>query len=146
MVSLCARLGVVLLAVGQLLLLAVPAAAQSYEQALTGFAADSYSDTDTAISGVAGSGHPLAAKVIGALQDGRLLFNPDDKKIYVRESSGGLLEAATGQAVAGTEPANLKNVRLNNRLRRAVDAALGGLTLRAPDPQRRFEAAQAVFK
>ena len=65
-----------------------PASAQSYEQALAGFAADSFSDTDAAIAGVAGSGHPLAAKVIGALQDGRLLFNPDDKKIYVREASG----------------------------------------------------------
>ena len=75
--------------------------AQSYEQALAGFAADSFSDTDAAITGVASSGHPLAAKVIGALQDGRLLFNPDDKKIYVREPSGALLDAATGQPVAG---------------------------------------------
>jgi urea transport system permease protein len=146
MVSHFARLAMLLLALGQLLLLAVPAAAQSYEQALTGFAADSFNETDTAITGVASSGSPLAAKVIGALQDGRLLFSPDDKKIYVRETAGGLLEAATGQAIAGAEPANLKNVRLNNRLRRSIDAALGGLTLRAPDPQRRFEAAQAVFK
>ena len=37
-------------------------------------------------------------------------------------------------------------MRLNNRLRRAVEAALGGLTLLSPDPAKRFEAAQAVFK
>src|SRR5262249_28056929 len=35
---------------------------------------------------------------------------------------------------------------LNNRLRRSIDAALGGLTLLAPDPGKRFDAAQAVFK
>jgi urea transport system permease protein len=37
-------------------------------------------------------------------------------------------------------------VRLNNRLRRIVEAALGGLTLMAPDPGKRLEAAQAVLK
>ena len=43
-------------------------------------------------------------------------------------------------------PAGLKQVRINNRLRRSIEAALGGLTLLAPDPAKRFEAAQAVFK
>src|SRR5262245_37904341 len=92
--SLSARVLVVVLALGQLMLAALPAAAQSYEQTLSGFAADSYGDTDSAITGVATSGSPLAAKVIEALQDGRLLFNPDDKKIYVREMSGRTVDAA----------------------------------------------------
>ena len=43
-------------------------------------------------------------------------------------------------------PANLKPVRVNNRLRRSIEAALGGLTLLSPDPGKRYEAAQAVFK
>ena len=146
MLSFGGRVAAVLLALGQLVLTVLPAAAQSYEEALARFAADSFGETDAAIGGVAASGHPLAAKVIGALQDGRLLFSADDKRVYVRETSGGLTEATTGQAVSGAEPANLKPVRLNNRLRRSIDAALGGLTLRAPDPQRRFDAAQAVFK
>src|SRR5262249_23991072 len=37
-------------------------------------------------------------------------------------------------------------VRLNNRLRRIIEAVLGSLTLLAPDPARRLEAAQAVFR
>jgi urea transport system permease protein len=37
-------------------------------------------------------------------------------------------------------------VRLNNRVRRALDAALGSLTLLAPDPARRLAAAESVFK
>jgi urea transport system permease protein len=146
MAKLAARLAILLLALGQLMVLALPAAAQSYDQALTRFAGDSFTDTEAAITGVTASGHPLAVKVIEALQDGRLLFNPDDKAVYVREASGSLIDAATGQAVADAGPAGLKTVRINNRLRRAIDAALGGLTLRAADPQQRFEAAQAVFK
>jgi urea transport system permease protein len=120
--------------------------AQSYEQALEKFAADSYNDTDAAIAGVAASGNPLAARVITALQDGRLLFNSDDKKIYIRDAKGAIVDAATGQPITGTAPANLKPVRVNNRIRRGIEAALGALTLLSPDPAKRFEAANAVFK
>ena len=134
------------LAVAFGLLLAMAAAnAQSFDAALSGFTADSFSDTEAAIGAVARSGNPRAAKVIGALQDGRLLFDPDAKKVYVKETDDRITEAATGQAVSPA-PANLRPVRLNNRLRRAVEAALGGLSLFAEDPGKRFEAAQAVFK
>ena len=72
--------------------------------------------------------------VIEALQDGRLLFNPDDKKVYIREPAGPLLDAATGKPIAGAAPAGLKPVRINNRLRRSIEAALGGLTLLVARP------------
>jgi urea transport system permease protein len=124
----------------------VPAHGQTFESALAGFAADSYNDTDAAITAVAASGNALAAPVIEALQDGRLLFNPADKKLYLKDKAGALLDATTGKPAAGVAAADLKLVRVNNRLRRTIDAALGGLTLLAPDPARRYEAAQAVFK
>jgi urea transport system permease protein len=146
MATLCARWAPLAVAVLLLLSSSLPADAQSYEQALAGFATDSYTDTDAAIPAIAASGNALAAKVIGALQDGRLLFNPEDKKVYVREAAGALLDAATGQPATGVAVASLKMVRLNNRLRRSVEAALGSLTLLAPDANRRYEAAQAVFK
>ena len=129
-----------------LLLAAVAANAQTFDEALSGFTADSFSDTETAINAVARSGSPRAAQVIAALQDGRLLFDPDAKKVYVKETDDRITDAATGQAVAGAAPANLQPVRLNNRLRRAVEAALGALSLFAEDPGKRFESAQAVFK
>src|SRR5262249_31249017 len=108
--------------------------------------ADSYADTDAAINGVATSGNAMAAPIIEALQDGRLLFNPDDKKIYLKDKADRLVDARTGAPLAGEAPQGLKTVRVNNRIRRAIDAALGALTLLAPDPARRIEAAQAVFK
>ena len=78
-----------------------------------------------------------------ALQDGRLAFSGD--KVFIRDKSGTVLDAATGKPAA-SPPGDLKTVRLNNRLRRSVEAALGGLTLLAADPAKRYEAAQAVFK
>jgi urea transport system permease protein len=138
---------VVLVAACALLLAAMlPAQAQTFEAALARFAADSFSETEAAISGVATGGHEMAAPVIQALQDGRLQVDPASRKVFIKEASGRLLDAATGQPVAGEAPANLKTVRLNNRLRRAVEAALGGLTLLSPNPGKRWEAAQAVLR
>jgi urea transport system permease protein len=142
------RAGLAALASAIALVLIGPTAArtQGYEAELAGFAADSFAETEKAINGVAASGHPLAADVIDALQDGRLLFGSEPNKIYIRDKSGTVLDAATGARAAGGAPAALKPVRLNNRLRRAVEAALGGLTLLSSDPSKRLEAAQAVFR
>jgi urea transport system permease protein len=130
-----------------LLFVVVPAAkADSFDEALARFALDSYADTEAGINAVAVSGSPLAADVIGALQDGRLLFSAANKKIYIKEKSGNLLDANTGKAAAGNLPKDLAPVRVNNRLRRSIEASLGSLTLLAADPAKRFQAAQAVFR
>ena len=136
-------LAALLMAIG--LMAAMPALhAQSFDEALQRFSADSFSDTDAAIGGVAASGNPLAADIIGALQEGRLFFDPEAKRVYIRAADGRTRDAATGNAV--NEPSGLKPVRLNNRLRGIVQAALGSLTLLSSDPKKRLDAAQAVFK
>ncbi|WP_230531519.1 urea ABC transporter permease subunit UrtB [Microvirga roseola] len=119
------------------------AVAGPYEDALPKFSAGSYSETDEAIGAVASSGHPMAQAVIEALQDGRLLAG--NGQVFIRDPSGGLVNAATGQAF-GAAPADLKPVRVNNRVRRAIEAALGGLTLLSPNAGTRMEAARAVFR
>src|SRR5262249_58760595 len=81
-----------------------------------------------------------------ALQEGRLLFSADSKRVFIREASERLIDAVTGKPAVGSAPSDLAPVRLNNRLRRIVEAALGGLTLMALDPGKRLEAAQAVLK
>src|SRR5882757_178389 len=60
--------------------------------------------------------------------------------------SSDLIDAATGKPAEGAPPDDIDTVRVNNRLRSVIDAANGALTLMAPDPNRRYEAAQAVFK
>ncbi len=74
------------------------------------------------------------------------MFSAERKAVYIKDDSGKLTDAATGEPIAGEAPADLDNVRINNRLRGAIDAALGGLTLLASDPSARYDAAQAVFK
>jgi urea transport system permease protein len=137
----CAAVFVCLLAAA----LIAPAAAGPFEDAIAQFANDSFSDTDAAIGAVAASGNPRALTIIQALQDGRLVADPATRKVYIKGTDGKVTDAATGETVASSF-ANLGNVRLNNRLRRSVDAAIGGLTLLSSDPARRIQAAQAVFK
>nr|WP_249803471.1 urea ABC transporter permease subunit UrtB [Bradyrhizobium zhengyangense] len=128
-----------------LIAFALPAFAGPFEDAVAKFANDDFSDTDEAIGVVAGSGNKLAFPIISALQDGRLMADPDTKKVYVTGTDGKSIDAATGEAVASV-PDSASAVRLNNRLRRSVDAALGSLTLQSPDLIARLQAAQSVFK
>ena len=144
--AVCERFAALVCALVVLVAFAPPARSQAFEQALSGFTADSYNDTEKAIIAVAASGHKLAAALIGALQDRRLLFSAETKKVFIKGRDGAVVDAATGAPLSGPEPADLTPVRVNNRIRRAIEAALGSLTLLAPEPAKRLEAAQAVFK
>jgi urea transport system permease protein len=128
-----------------LIAFALPAFAGPFEDAVAKFTNDDYSDTEEAIGVVASSGNKLAFPIISALQDGRLMADPDSKKVYVTGTDGKSIDAATGEPVASV-PDSASAVRLNNRLRRSVDAALGGLTLQSPELATRLQAAQSVFK
>jgi len=113
--------------------------------ALQGFLADSYSETASSVESIAQSGSPRAYPIVEALQDGRLMVSADSKLVAIKGKDDTLADALTGAKIAAA-PADLKAVRLNNRLRRVVDAAIGALTLMSPDKARRLEAANAVFK
>ncbi|MCB8822851.1 urea ABC transporter permease subunit UrtB [Microvirga rosea] len=119
------------------------AMAGPYEDALPRFAADSYADTEAAIAAVTSSGHSLSLRVIEALRDGQLLVGAG--QVVIRDISGPLVDAAKGQP-SGANAGSLKPVRVNNRVRRAIEAALGNLTLLSTDPGTRLEAARAVFR
>ena len=124
---------------------AVPAFAGAFEDAVGKFATDDFSDTEEAIGVVATSGNSLAFPIISALQDGRLMADADSKKVFITQPDGKNVDATSGAPVASL-PDSASAVRLNNRLRRVVEAALAGLSLSSPDPSKRQEAAQSVFK
>jgi urea transport system permease protein len=125
--------------------LALPAFAGPFEDAVGKFANDDFSDSEDAVATIAASGNPLAYPIISALHDERLNADPDTKKVYIKQEDGKIIDAATGAPVDSL-PDGADVVRLNNKLRRSVEAALGGLTLLSPDPATRIAAAQSVFK
>jgi urea transport system permease protein len=125
---------------------AAPLRAAGLEEALAHFTSDDYGEIEEGIAAVAASGDARAAALIEALQDGRLLYSAERKKVFYKDASGKLFDAVTNAAIADSGPADIDAVGVNNRIRRAIDAALGGLTLMSPDPAKRLESAQAVFK
>ncbi|MFZ3309344.1 MAG: urea ABC transporter permease subunit UrtB [Xanthobacteraceae bacterium] len=116
------------------------------DAAIAHFAADDFDETLAGVKAVAVSGSPRAETILRALQNGQLMFSAEKKQVYIQDSAGKLTDAATGAAIAGESPADLNNVNVNNRIRGALDAAMGTLSLQSADPNKRFAAAQAVFK
>jgi urea transport system permease protein len=145
MFGFCGRLLALVFALGVFAALASVAHAGPYEDAVSRFVTDDFDDTTAAINGVATSGHPLAAAVFEALQDERLVFSAQAKTVFFRDKSDQLIDAFTGQPVTAGAPSDLAPVQINNRLRRVIEAALGALTLMVGAPDKRLEAAQAVF-
>ncbi len=127
-----------------LLMWAMPARAD-LASALARLAEDSYSETATALDEIVASGAPNAALIIEAMADRRLFFVSASKAVFYKDAAGKAVDAGTAKPLAA-EPAGGQVVRINNRLRGAIDAALGSMTLMSPDPVKRIQAADSVFK
>ena len=100
------RDGLALVLLALAMAFAAPAAkAANLEEALAHFAEDDFSETDAGISAVAESGDPRAAAIIEALQDGRLLFSAEQKKVFYKDADGKLIDAVTGTPSQAPRPA-----------------------------------------
>jgi urea transport system permease protein len=141
LLHLCLLLTALLIAV-----LAAPiAGAQGLNPALDRFLSDNFADTEAGITAVARSGEPRGATILEALADRRLFFSATARSVFYRDAAGAAFDGLTGQSLA-TPPADAAMVRLNNRLRGVVQAAVGSMTLLSPEPERRRQAAIAVFR
>jgi urea transport system permease protein len=125
------------------------ARADAFTDALAGFAKDSYSETIAAIEKLSTLGDPRAAPVLRALGDGHLYVRKSDQAVvYAREEGGKTIgtEAATGKVLGEIRTDDFDQVRVNNRVRGAVQGALGTFNLVHPDSRTRIAAADALFK
>jgi len=123
---------------------APPARADDAAIVLKRLATDNYGEIESGVTALAASGLPVSEAVLNALADSRLSYRPSDKAIFFKDASGKWIDAATN-VVVNEQPSGLKPVKMNNRVRRALDAALGSMTLLSTDPQKRMAAADAVF-
>lgn len=95
----------------------------------------------TAIEALAAAGDVAALPVLRALQDGALQATPAGRLLIVTET--GVTDAVTNQPLASA-PADAARITINNRVRRALDAALAAFKLFSPDSAQRLEAAQQL--
>ena len=111
---------------------------------LAALASGNYDRIRQGVDQLVTSGDPRAADVLGALQAGNLYVGPG-QALFIKTETG-FVAADTGAPAPDVAATALKPVRLNNPVRNAIAAALGGLRLFSPDPALRLEAAEAVFQ
>ncbi|MCY3701747.1 MAG: urea ABC transporter permease subunit UrtB [Rhodospirillales bacterium] len=122
--------------------------AATLEEAVQGLSAKSYKDRAVGVEVLAATGHPRAIPILEAMAKGQLFVRKADGVIVIGHKTGkvyALTNALDDSAVGDARKKELKKVKVNNRLRGVIKAALGGLTLLSDDPDRREEAAAAVF-
>jgi len=125
------------------------AADPGIEADIAALAAGGFSDKAAVVERLAASGDPRVVPALEALLEGDLYTRKSDGKVVIGERAGKVLVLSDPLTLTEVEQApkrSVKKIRINNMLRGAVRAALGGLTLLGPDPAGRIEAADAVFK
>lgn len=124
-----------------------PARAQQHDDPVAALAAaGGFEDLARAIERLAVSGHPQALPLVEALRAGTLGQRASDRALFWRDADGRFRSAATGEVEDGVAARDLRPLRVNNRVRRALDAALGALQLTSADPRVRLAAAERVFR
>ena len=140
-----------------LVLLALPAHAQgsdpraildAYGEAFIA-GADGFDDTEALIDALGATGDPAAARPLRTIQGGDLYVREADGAVFAARRGGAgylLSDPFTSEAAGEAERGAMDKVRVKNSLRRRVDAALSGLTLRSERRAARLNAAATIFR
>jgi urea ABC transporter, permease protein UrtB len=93
---------------------------------------------------LAGTGDPAVVPALTALGDGDLYLDKTSGAVLIKHGTS-YLDPLTVEAVEPGADANLAKIRVNNSLRRDIDAALAGMTLMSDNPATRLTAANGFL-
>jgi urea transport system permease protein len=122
----------------------LPARADEFSTLLFDLASSSFADKERAVIALGRLGDERAVAVLTALKDGRLIKAPDGRVLL--SDAARLTDPITGADVSGVAADTAERIRVNNRLRGAIEGALGELTLFSSDPTARLAAAQDALR
>ncbi|MEZ5835136.1 MAG: urea ABC transporter permease subunit UrtB [Geminicoccaceae bacterium] len=131
-------------------LVALPAMAQEPDITVKvrALAEGSYSDKVGAVKALAATGHRGVAEILRRMRSGELYLQPaHDRIVFASGKSDGYAveDVITGADLGNVGSGELEKIKVNNRLRRAIDEAMSALTLQSPDPVVRMAAARNLF-
>jgi urea transport system permease protein len=144
-----AGLGSLLMALGLWLIVIQPAGAQSFEDAVGTLNAESYDAKARAVDQLASLRDGRAIPILAAMADGRLFVRESDGVLVIGHKEGRhyrLTGALDGQDHGVASSRELDKIKVNNRVRGAIKAALGRLQLQDADPQRRLAAVDDMLR
>ncbi|MBZ9654131.1 urea ABC transporter permease subunit UrtB [Phyllobacterium lublinensis] len=115
-------------------------------QALAG---ENFDNTTKAISDLVKTGDPRVSSLLNALGGGDLYVSKADKTVFLGKRQGSdyaATDPVTGATLAPVPRSAAEKIKVNNRLRREISAAIGGLTLMSENAGERRSAAEAILK
>src|SRR5258708_7972414 len=127
---------------------ALPVHADNLAEVVAGLGGDGFAAKEKAIVALGKLGDPRAVPILQALSEDRLRRAPDGRVVLVAPAGSTTkpVDAASGRELSDVAPESLERIIVNNRLRGAIEASLGELTLFSPDRTARLAAAQNVLK
>jgi urea transport system permease protein len=137
-----------ILALALLLVAGPPAAAQDRDALVAALAEGGFGEKEAAVQAMAATADDDLVPVLRAMADGRLATRKSDGLVVITEEAGRnlrLLDPLTLEELEVAGSRAVDRIRVNNRLRRALGAAIGSMTLLSPDTAVRAKAADAVF-
>ena len=123
---------------------ALPAHADEFATLVSALAADSFAEKERAVVALGKLGNERAVAMLRALSDGRLLRTPNARVLISDPKK--LTDPLTGANLPAVAAEVLDRIRVNSRLRGAIEVALGELTLFSSDPATRLSAAQDAVR
>ena len=137
--------------------LAPPAHAQgdgAYAEAVAALADGGFREKAAAIEVLVALGDPRASEVLAAMADRRLFLRTDmeagEPALVIGLTNASdfvtILDVITLEGVGRVHENTLEAVRINNRLRRTLQEAIGRLQLTHPDPGTRIAAVEALAR
>ena len=133
-----------------LIVFALPAQAATLEELIGELPNGKFDERAKVIEQIAETGDPRAVQVLENLSAGTLmqLKKGDKSVVRVEKADKGFntFHPLTGEALGEIKKRGAKKIRVNNKLRRAIAAAIGTMTLLSPDRTRRLDAAASIFK
>ncbi len=131
-------------------LFVLPVQAATLEELIAELPNGKFDDRAKVIEQIARTGDPRAVGVLEALSAGDLRQRKKGDKAVVRVEKAGkgfyTYNPLTEEPLGEIKRRGAKKIKVNNKLRRAIAAAIGTLTLMSPDRERRLEAAASIFK
>ncbi len=108
----------------------------------------SYSDRAKVIDALAATGNSDLAPLLRALRAGDLFVTGAGKVVIARKSGAdyAISDPVTGEDLGKVGRREADKIKVNNSLRRAIDTAMGQLTLMSPRASTRITAAENIMK
>ncbi len=122
--------------------------AESFSDGAAALNAKGFRGKAAAVTALAQLGDARAIPLLDAMRAGSLYLRKSDQSLVIVEKAGSgykLVDAVTGSALGTAGRSEVKKIRVNNRVRRAIKAALSRLELLSPRRDRRLAAAQAAI-